>query len=82
MNTEHGPTPSEDLTALHAEALRRAKLLRREAINDFWRGADAALAATVAGAYRSAQRLAYRLAHHARTRTQADVVPCAHHDGV
>lgn len=82
MNTEHRPAPTEDLTALHAEALRRSQLLRREAIDDFWRGADAALAATVAGACRSAQRLAHRLARHARTRTQADVLPCTHPDGV
>jgi len=56
---------------LHDVALRRARELRREAIRDFWRGADAVWAGGVAAANRSAQRLAYRLAHHARQRMRA-----------
>lgn len=60
-------TPSE-LNRLHDLARQRAQELRHEAIDDFWRGADAAWAATLTGARRSAQRLAHRLAHHARAR--------------
>lgn len=58
-----------DRLRLHDLACRRAQVLRREAITDFWRGADAVLAATLGGAHRSAQRLAYRLARHARGRS-------------
>ena len=49
-------------------ALRQAQELRREAIDDFWRGADAAWAATLGGAQRSARRLAQRLIRHAELR--------------
>lgn len=59
-------TPSA-LNRLHELARQRAQELRSEAIDDFWRGADAAWAATLNGARRSAQRLAHRLAHHAQT---------------
>lgn len=60
--------PPSELNRLHELARQRAQELRREAIDDFWRGADAAWATTLGGARRSAQRLAQRLAHHARTR--------------
>lgn len=49
-------------------ACRRAQELRREAVDDFWRGADAAWAATQDSARRSAQRLAHRLAQHVTLR--------------
>lgn len=51
-------------------AKQRAQVLRREAIGDFWRGADAAWAASLATARRSALRLAHRLARHAQLRAQ------------
>lgn len=57
-----------DFAALHDQALRRAEVLRREAVDDFWRGADAAWSASLATARRSAQRLAHSLARHGRTR--------------
>jgi len=60
-------TPAE-LNRLHELARQRAQQLRGEAVDDFWRGADAAWAATLNGARRSAQRLAHRLAHHAQAR--------------
>ena len=60
-------TPFE-LNRLHDLARQRAQELRSEAIDDFWRGADAAWAATLNGARRSAQRLAHRLARHAQAR--------------
>lgn len=65
MNTrsQHRPVPS-----LQEQALRRAQELRSEAIDDFWRGADAAWAATLGGARRSAQRLAHALGRHAQAR--------------
>ncbi len=59
-----------DLAALHDQALRRAQELRREAVDDFWRGADAICSAGLARARRSAQRLAYGLARHAQLRRE------------
>lgn len=47
---------------IHDQARDDADILRREAISDFWRGADAALAAARNAAGRSARRLARRLA--------------------
>lgn len=58
----------KELSALHDLARRRAQELRREAIDDFWRGANAAWAASLATARRSAQRLGHRLARHAQLR--------------
>lgn len=59
-----------ELNRLHDLARQRAQALRSETIEDFWRGADAAWAATLNGARRSAQRLAHRLARHARARQE------------
>lgn len=56
------------LYSLHEQACRRARALRREAVGDFWRGADAAWSASLATARRSAQRLAHSLARHVRLR--------------
>jgi len=64
MNRSSLPDPNR----LHDLALRRAQELRREAIDDFWRGADAAWAATLSGARRSAERLAHRLVRHGDVR--------------
>jgi hypothetical protein len=58
----------QELHGLHDEARRRALELRREAIDDFWRGADAVWAATLDTTRRSAERLAHRLARHAQLR--------------
>lgn len=60
----------EDYNRMMELAKQRAQALRREAIDDFWRGADAAWAASLATARRSAQRLAHRLARHAQLRAQ------------
>ncbi len=49
------------LNRLHDAARADAERLRREAIDDFWRGADAVLATAATGARRAAERLAYRL---------------------
>lgn len=57
-----------DYQRIKDAALHRAQELRREAIDDFWRGADAAWAATLGSAQRSALRLAYRLQRHAEIR--------------
>jgi len=54
--------------AAHAEALR----LRREAIDDFWRGADHLMASATERARRAATRLAHRLSRHRR----APAAPC------
>ena len=58
------------LNHLHEQALRRARELRREAVGDFWHGADAVWSAGLATARRSAQRLAHSLARHARQRQE------------
>lgn len=63
-------TPPE-LNRLHELARQRAQQLRSEAVDDFWRGADAVWAATLERAGRSAQRLAHRLARHERRRAAA-----------
>lgn len=74
--TSHHPsTLPENLGDWHDQALQRAHDLRREAIDDFWRGADAAFISTLASARRGAQRLAYRLRRHAWQRaTQRDAM--------
>ena len=76
MNTPPGSTygRTEDLNRMHDLALRRAHALRQEAMDDFWRGADAMWAATVASTCRSAQRLAHRLARRARAQALGKVV--------
>lgn len=56
------------LHALHDRAHDRAEALRRAALDDFWRGADAALATAATMTRRSAQRLAYRLQRQALAR--------------
>lgn len=59
----------------HAQARRAAEHLRRDAVNDFWRGSDALLAHVCldAGASlsRSTQRLQARLRQHRQARAQA-----------
>jgi hypothetical protein len=54
----------ERLAELHDRALAEAEALRREALGDVWRGANAALASTGAQALRAARRLAHRLQRH------------------
>ncbi len=65
------------LNSLHEQARRRAQELRREAVGDFWRGADAVWSAGLVSARRSAQRLAHSLVRHARTRQD----PSSHSKG-
>lgn len=56
------PIGPQEFNGLHVQALRRAQALRREAIDDFWRGA---------------QRLICRLARHAQRRgAQAQAHDC------
>ena len=56
-----------DRNRIHQLALARAQALRDEAIDDFWRGANAMVVRSSASAYRSAQRLAYALARRKAT---------------
>jgi len=62
------PEPTA-LARLHDQARREARRLRREAIDNFWRGADAVWQRSLAGGQaltkRSANRLKARLAHRA-----------------
>ncbi len=69
---------------LHDQAKAEAVRLRDEAVDDFWRGADAVLATTADSARRSAQRLACRLARRERSASAAAPVAetalCPHHN--
>lgn len=49
------------LNELHDRAHDEAEALRRAALDDLWRGADAALAGVATGALRAARRFAHRL---------------------
>jgi hypothetical protein len=67
------PTPDDILrNRLHDQARVAATRLRQEAVDDFWRGADAAWQRVAQGsqalAQRSATRLRARLARHAQVR--------------
>jgi hypothetical protein len=61
-------THPELLHRLHDQALADAKALRREAIADFWRGADGLLASAATQTQRTAERWAQRLQRHSRLR--------------
>jgi hypothetical protein len=63
-----------ELRRLHDEARRRARQLRNEAIDEFWRGVRAVLWAQLSSAQRAATRLAHRLQRHHQLRaaTPAD----------
>ena len=52
---------STALAHLHDQARREARRLRREAVDDFWRGADAVWQRSLAGGQALAQRSAIRL---------------------
>jgi regulator of protease activity HflC (stomatin/prohibitin superfamily) len=66
-----------ELNRLHNEAHQQARVLRAQALADFWRGADALVHDAAHGAYRSAQRLAYRLARRRAAQTVAAAnAPC------
>lgn len=51
----------ERMNELRDRAYAEAEALRRAALDDFWRGANAALATTAGGALRAARRFAQRL---------------------
>ena len=59
------------LNRLHDLAHEQAVALRRDAIDGFWRGADAVLTKSVTSSQRAASRFAARLAQHARQRGSA-----------
>ncbi len=60
-----GPFDSETLYRAHELARARAARLRDEAIDDFWRGADAVVQRGFDRPLRAAQRLLQRLRQHA-----------------
>lgn len=69
--------PMQEYSRIKEQARLRAQELRREAIGDFWRGADAVWAAGLDTAHRSARRLAHSLARHAQRRAaQAPITGC------
>ncbi len=57
------------LNRLHDQARQAAPQLRGEAIDEFWRGANAALWSQLSNARRAATRLSHRLQHHKTLRT-------------
>jgi hypothetical protein len=64
-----GPFDSETLYRAHELAHARAARLRDEAIDDFWRGADAVLQRGLGRSQRAAQRLLQRLRQHTAQRS-------------
>ena len=84
MYTQPAPRPDQtgQMDDWHDLVQRRAHELRREAIRDFWRGADAMVAATAAQAGRSARRLAQRLARHTRGQAESGESLCTSGKGV
>jgi hypothetical protein len=60
---------AQQLNCLHDQALRQAQTLRDEAIDDFWRGANAALRGRLSGVQRAAVRLSHRLQRHQQLRS-------------
>lgn len=70
MSTIHPDTTTQ--ARIHDRAKDQATQLRQEAVDDFWRGADAAwrrgLQTGQAALERSATRLQARLVRHARAR--------------
>lgn len=64
------PLSRQDLLNLERDrAYAEAETLRREALADFWRVADAVLATTAGQALRAARRLAGRLQRHQAARS-------------
>lgn len=56
-----GRDPHADYQRLRDAAIAESEALRRQAIGDFWRGADQVLATATTAARRSAERLLQRL---------------------
>ena len=74
------PPPDDTLrNHLHDQARTAATRLRQEAVEDFWRGADAAWQRVAQGsqalALRSAARLRARLTRHTLLRAAAQIAP-------
>lgn len=70
--SSHDPSVSlsaQELNHLHDRALRQAYTLRDEAIDDFWRGANAALRGRLSSAQRAVVRLSHRLQRHQQLRS-------------
>ena len=59
---------AQELNRLHDQALLQARTLRDAAIDDFWRGANAALWGRLSSARRAAARLSHRLQRHQQLR--------------
>jgi hypothetical protein len=55
-----------ELNRRHEQARRRAAALRSEAVDQFWRGLNAALWAQLSSVQRAATRLSQRLQRHRR----------------
>lgn len=53
---------------LHDEALQQAPQLRQQAIDEFWRGLNAALWGSLSAVQRAATRLSHRLQQHQQQR--------------
>lgn len=60
-----------EMHRLHDDAIRRARTLRAEAMDDFWRGLGDALAGQRLAARRAAHRYVQRLERHLRERDTA-----------
>ena len=60
---------AQELNRLHDQALLQARTLRDAAIDDFWRGVNAALWAELSSARRATTRLSHRLLRHQQLRS-------------
>lgn len=67
---------AHELDRLHTLAKAQARTSRDAAIADFWRGANALVTDTGHSAYRSARRLAYRLARRQQAEAPAVSSTC------
>ena len=65
------PATQAERDRLRATAIAEAPALRRAAIGEFWRGADALVAGAIDHGRRAADRLAARLRQHAKRRAAA-----------
>lgn len=59
-----GPLDLETLALDHDRARQRAEALRRQALDDFWRGTDQVLSTAATRTLRAARRWSARLARH------------------
>jgi hypothetical protein len=83
--TSQSVAQARRLAQVHDEARARAQLLRADAIDNFWRGANEVLGSacgyTLASVRRSGQRLGYAMARHHACRSANQSAPVSTIEG-